>query len=334
MLKRILIWLAVFIALSLVILWIIGGGIGRIVNYVRTAPDPSAETAPGILRLPWQPAELSYGPNVAELLTVPGSGDGNASGAQSADEELATLGEEYESLEEAARAARDFGTPSPYRDDVRIAQDAATEENVNSEYLSLFAAWDNTTPVDITGWSLQSALSGVRAYIPRGADTFFMGIVNEQRDIQLSSGASATVVSGYSPLGTSVRENMCSGYLNQFQTFTPRLEERCPASSESLPLSAENLQLYGDACIDFVRTLPACFAPLESFTSELSFSCRSYLANTLSYNGCVQRYRHRANFLEDSWRVYLGSSRELWRNSHDVIRLLDREGRTVDAITY
>jgi len=49
MLKRILIWLAVFIALSLVILWIIGGGIGRIVNYVRTAPDPSAETAPGIL---------------------------------------------------------------------------------------------------------------------------------------------------------------------------------------------------------------------------------------------------------------------------------------------
>src|SRR3989344_4163653 len=294
MLKRILIYLAIFIAISLVILWIVTGGIGKIAKATKTLIGAGEGTSTGaFFRLPWQPEEFSLGPDVSSLLGEYGADD--SSGTQNTEDELRSLQEEYDTLDEAARAARNFGTPSPYRDEVYIEIYGVTEEGVNTEYLTLTAAWDNTTPVDITGWSLQSALSGVRAYIPRGTDTFFMGIVNEQRDIQLSSGASATVVSGYSPLGTSVRENMCSGYLNQFQTFTPRLEERCPASSESLPLSAENLQLYGDACIDFVRTLPACFAPLEGFTSELSFSCRSYLANTLSYNGCVQRYRHRAN---------------------------------------
>ena len=332
MLKSILIWLAVFIALSLLILWIISGGIGRIIDSVRGVASQSEQTEPGTLRLPWQPADLSYGPNMAELLNYESGGAGSPS--QDIEEELAALGEEYESLEEAAREARDFGTPSPYRDDVQIAQDAAIADSIENEYVTLTAAWDNTTPIDITGWSLQSALTGVRAYIPRGAQNFYMGIVNEQRNIQLNPGDSATAHSGYSPVGTSLRENICSGYLNQFQTFVPRFSEECPASAESLPLTAENLQLYGDACIDFVRTLPACFAPLESFTPELSFSCRGYLANTLSYNGCVERYRHRANFIEGSWRIYLSSTRELWRNSHDVIRLLDKEGRTVDAITY
>ena len=200
--------------------------------------------------------------------------------------------------------------------------------------MSLIAAWDNTSPTDITGWSLQSALSGVRAYVPRGAENFYMGVVNEQRNIQLNPGSSATVLSGYSPVGTSLRENLCSGYLNQLQTFVPRLEERCPASSEALPLSAENLQVYGDACVDFVKTVPYCSAPLQSFTPELSPSCRNFLANTLSYNGCVSMYRHRSSFAGDSWRIYLNASRELWRNSHDVIRLLDAEGKTVDAIAY
>ena len=329
MTKRILIILLIFIAIALVLLWILSGGISNIANRIKTFANLGSGTSTGLLRLPWQPESLALGPDISHLLNRDGVSD-----SRTTEEEIAALEQEYENLDKAAREAREFGTPSPFRGDIRIEQETATEENVSAEYVTLFAAWDNTTPIDITGWSLQSALSGVRAYIPRGADNFYMGVVNEQKNIQLNPGASAKVASGYSPLGTSFRENMCSGYLNQLQTFSPPLSEQCPMPGDALPLSAENINAYGDACIDFVRTLPSCSAPLQSFTPELSPSCRNFLANTLSYNGCVSMYRHRSSFAGDSWRVYLNASRELWRNSHDVIRLLDAEGRTVDAITY
>jgi len=333
MLKRILIYLAIFIAISLVILWIVTGGIGKIAKATKTLIGAGEGTSTGaFFRLPWQPEEFSLGPDVSSLLGEYGADD--SSGTQNTEDELRSLQEEYDTLDEAARAARNFGTPSPYRDEVYIEIYGVTEEGVNTEYLTLTAAWDNTTPVDITGWSLQSALSGVRAYIPRGANNFLMGTVNEQKSMQLNPGASGTVVSGQSPVGTSFRENICSGYLNQMQEFSPRLEEKCPAPTEVLPLTAENLSTYGDTCIDFARTLPSCYAPLQSLTPELSMSCRNFLADKLSYNGCADMYRHRASFMENSWRIYLGASHELWRNSHDVIRLLDAEGKTVDAITY
>ena len=329
MTKRILIVLGIFIAIALVLLWILSGGISTVANRIQSFGSSSGGgTSGGFLRLPWQPEDLALGPDISDLVRADGTSD-----AQYAEEDLATLEKEYEALDKAAREAREFGTPSTFRGDVRLSRENAAEAE-STEYVTLIASWDNTAPVDITGWSLQSALSGVRAYIPRGASIFYMGVVNEQKNIQLNPGDSATMLSGYSPLGTSFRENICSGYLNQLQTFFPQLPNQCPMSAEALPLTAENVSAYGDACIDFVRTLPACTAPLQSFTPELSPSCRNFLANTLSYNGCVTMYRHRSNFLGDSWRIYLNASRELWRNSHDVIRLLDAEGRTVDAVTY
>ena len=331
MIVRILIWLAVLIAISLIVLWVVSGGIGKTINKVRTFTSSSGDETSsfGSFRLPWQPENPVLGPEFSD------STDYAYENFQTVEEELASLQEEYETLEDATRAALDFGTPSPFRGIVYIDGTGEALETVpDVEYLRLAAAWNNTAPVDITGWSLQSAVTGVRAYIPRGAYDFRMGSINEQKNIQLNADASVIVISGGSPVGTSFRENMCSGYLNQFQSFSPPLSEHCPYPSETVPLSAENLNLYGDACVDLARTLPTCRAPISYFTSELSQPCRSFLANTLSYNGCIDTYRYRANFTENLWRVYLNSPRELWRNTHDVIRLLDAKGRTVDALAY
>lgn len=328
MVKTILIWLGVGIAIVFIVLWIVSGGLGKIASQAKLFTNPFKDGISGgnFLGLPWQPT--SY-PTV-----LPTTQGGGAEETRDPEDELRDLEKEYEDLEEAAREAREFGTPSPYRDKIRIEKSGAARTDVDEEYIRISSVFGNTSPISITGWSLQSALTGTRVYIPRGAESFVMGAVNAQVNIMLPPGAYAIAISGQSPVGTSLRENMCTGYLNQLQTFVPTLQERCPASAEVLPLTLENLQMYGDACIDFVKTVPACRAPIQSFTPSLSMECRAYLADTLSYNGCVERYRYRSDFTDRTWRVYLNSSAELWRNTHDVIRLLDAEGRTVDAITY
>lgn len=332
MFVKILFVVGIFIAISLLLLWIISGGIGRMVEKARSE-EASSDTKGSlfsVIRLPWQPDSYSYGVDVSKLVGQ----DGTSYGTGDETKDLRSLESEYEKIQKDIEETKNFGTPSPYKGTVRIYQDSALETSPSAEYITLSASWSNTAPVDITGWSLQSALTGVRAFLPRGASVFYMGTVNTQSNIQLSPGVSAVVVSGYSPVGTSFRENICSGYLNQFQTFAPRLSERCPMPHEIISLTAENLNLYGEACIDFARSLPACVSPVNDFPANTSAQCRNFIASKLSYNGCVDTYRYRSDFLHDSWRVYLSSSKELWRNTHDVIRLLDADGKTVDALTY
>jgi hypothetical protein len=48
----------------------------------------------------------------------------------------------------------------------------------------------------------------------------------------------------------------------------------------------------------------------------------------------MNAYGGSASFGLNTWRLYLNAYGELWSNSHDVIRLLDAEGRTVDSLTY
>lgn len=331
MIKTILIWLGIGIAITFLILWIVSGGLGKVLSQGKLFTNPFTDgTSTGSgFRLPWQPDLF---PTV--IPNQEGATGKEEEKARDPKEELDALQKEYADLEEAARAAREFGTPSPYRDDVHISKSNAAKASVDEEYIRITAASGNTAPIDITGWSLLSALTGVRAYIPRGAENFLMGTVNVQGNIQLTAGASAIGVSGQSPVGTSLRENLCTGYLNQLQTFNPPLKERCPASADVLPLTADNIRTYGDACVDFVKKISSCTAPIQSFTPGLSMECRNYLGGALSYNGCALRYRYRSDFTDRSWRIYFNAPNELWRNTHDVIRLLDAEGRTVDAITY
>ena len=203
-----------------------------------------------------------------------------------------------------------------------------------AEHIEAEAALENTAPIGIAGWSLQSAYTGVRPYIQQGASPFLMGTVNNLSPIQLAPGQSALVNSGVSPVGVSFRENICTGYLGQLQSFTPPLPSSCPSPSSQLPLTPDNLKSYGEICFDYLQTIPLCEAPLNNIPSNLPSSCQYFVAEALSYNGCVARNRSRASFAGDSWRIYLNSNAELWRNSHDIIRLLDADGRTVDVLTY
>ena len=333
MIKKILIGFVIATVVLLLLLWLLTGGFRKIADTVRSFPDffgfSATTTTPGEFRLPWQPEGLMLGADLSDL----GGQGGEGSETLTPEEELDRSQKEYEEILKKMEDAKTFGEPSPYRDLVRLSAGNAAEGSVSGEYVEITATGANTAPVNLAGWSLQSALTGVRTPIPRGADLFILGNLNTQKDIYLNPGAGAIVSSGISPVGTSFRENTCTGYLTGLQTFAPPLSGSCPSPSESLPLTPDNLRTYGDACYDFVQDLPPCVFPRET-PANIAPACRIFLMNNISYNGCVQNYQYKSSFSRDSWRIYLGASRELWRNSHDIIRLLDGEGRTVDVISY
>ncbi len=304
MVRKILWWVFWGMIVLLIVAWLLGGGISNIkraasqnvghpLSYLITHP---------IIMLPWS-VPIPQGPDISNL-----TGEDQAGGNSGEPSQAST-----------------FGNPSPYANSLTISADGARASDPQSEYISI----QNTgsTAIDVSGWSVQSAISGARSYIPRAASLFVLGALNAETDIDLAPGGTLTITTGSSPVGTSFRENECSGYLEQMQTFNPSLPPTCPNADTQAASS------YGQACADFVSSLPACTFP-RSAPSNVSSACQSYVQSTFSYNGCVQAHQNDSSFASDNWRAYFDASRELWSNTSDTIRLLDSDGRVVAVTSY
>lgn len=329
MFRQVILALVAFIMIVLLIMWIVGGGPRRAYEDVTSVDffPFSPETATGF-RLPWQPVELFPTIDITGAFQV---AEGDYSNTEY---ELAELEAEYERLSRET-GSRTLGTPSPYRGTVSLVSDVAgvRGESANEEYVQISVDYDAKEAIDITGWMLESALSGSRAYIPGIASPFYMGAANATQDAVIAPGGLAIITTGASPVGASFRENICSGYLDQFQQFQPQLGNECPSPSSVLPLTEQNLMQYGDACFDAIQNLSSCRFP-QDIPDTVNYACRAFITDALSHNGCVDRNRTNRAFETNRWRLFLGGQAEIWRNSHDAIRLLDREGRTVDVYVY
>lgn len=334
MFRRVVLWLLIFIVLAALALWVIGGGprdVFKSVVSINILSPLTATTDEGF-RLPWQPAQLFPTIDITDALNL---SDPYAHDSSNTETQLIALTEEYERLNREAAALREFGTPSPFARAVFIARDEAGihATDAAAEYLQLQADYQNSEAIDIRGWSIESALTGVKISLPGAAAPFAQGLPNTLGSVLLSPGGIAIVTSGPSPVGISFRENACTGYLQQFQQFSPPLAEYCPTPSSLIPMNQQNLTRYGAECFDALQDVRSCRFPQE-LPHTLTETCRAALADTLSYNGCVRTQSTRADFQSDVWRLYIGTAGELWRPSHDVIRLLDAQGRTVDVFTY
>jgi hypothetical protein len=321
-------------------LWLMGGGwqtvqsyIPKIIAWFNLQEEPTT----GILLPSF--AMPSYLNSISPIsgMETSLSSSGSITSYGSTEKTLQEAEAEYDALRKAVAEARTFGDPSPSRGAVTIGRVTTTSLNEASsgEHVTLTASGKNTTPINITGWSLQSLLSGDRVYIPQGVRTFKMGAVGSLSEIYLDPGGTAILTTGKSPVGVSFRENMCSAYLGQFQTFSPSLDSyQCPSGSTELPATVENLQTYGEECVSFVSTLRTCSLYTGNFPPEINPACRAFVRGALTYNGCVDRYEWRSSFGKNSWRIFLNKEGSLWRSTHDVVRLLDTSGRTVDVYTY
>lgn len=324
MIRTVVKWVLIAMLVLLAALWLYAGGFTQITRFVRTIPNPidiiwGTSTSTYEVILPWQ-IDVPHGADIDALVQ-----EGNAY-VGSADERLAEL----ERQDAEARRIQENAGRSPHYGKVALSI-ANARDGASGEYVVLSARTD--TGVQITGWSLQSSLSGVRATIPFGAPLYAHGALNGVRAVVLERGMSAIVATRVSPVGVSFLENRCTGYLSQSQHFEPPLANACPAPAEQMPLTEENLLRYGGDCIDHIRTIPHCTSQ-TSAPASLSRACHAFIANTFTYTGCAQAHRSDASFFLDTWRLYLGFSQELWRNDHDVIRLVDEYGLLVASVTY
>lgn len=316
-------WFFVGVFVFIFLIWIIIGGPTHPIAFTGpTLAQPQELGGGSYLSLPRAPFGLG-----TTNIELPGSSEGGG----------AVGGSSYTSGSQTPDPLSGiaFGTPSPYRGLVSLNHyvSGAGSSNPNNEYLQLYVSQSATLPIDITGWTVKSEATGNGMTIPVGIETPTSGTINATQDIILKPGTQAYLISGRSPIGGSFRENKCIGYFAQFQNFSPSLSPNCPAPSDELH------QFYPDyirdtSCIDYVNNkVNRCQAVLSPPVG-LSGTCQSFLIKYLNYNGCVDAHQNDSDFFGDTWRIYLGADSSLWRTQHEVIKLLDKDGKTVDAFTY
>lgn len=219
-------------------------------------------------------------------------------------------------------------TDSRYKGKVSLSASWATREtDPQKEYVEISASYSNKEPISITGWTLKGR-QGFGATIGKGAYLVYSAQLNTQDAVFLGPNDRAIIVTGHSPIGTSFRLNLCTGYFNQFQDFTPALPQDCPRISEKeIPVN------YPDACFDFVKSLSTCRMPLTAVPPGAGNDCANFVSEKANYNGCVLTHKSEENFYKLGWRVYLGRDNELW-GTRDSITLFDNEGKIVDQASY
>jgi hypothetical protein len=228
-----------------------------------------------------------------------------------------------------------FGEPSSFRGLVSMSHyiSGAGSLDPRNESLEIRVSQSVGVPINLSEWSLVSEASGSRLVIPKGTEIPTSGVVNAIQNIVLAPGDRALVISGRSPIGASFRENKCIGYFSTFQSFSPPLPQNCPTPHDEL------ISFYGAgyirdaACIEYVDKLSRCHVALTPPVG-VSNACQNFLVKYLNYNGCVEAHRSDADFKGDTWRIYLGRTSSMWRTNNELVKLLDVNGKTVDAFSY
>lgn len=227
--------------------------------------------------------------------------------------------------------------PIVRRANIRFEHRTSTmkEKDPKREYVSIAADSKNTEPVNVTGWRIGSAVSLQVYAIPAANRLPRPGSIGPEEAIVLGPGERLIVLTGRSPIGESFRTNICTGYLDQYQTFIPALQKSCPRVKDDLVETAETIRSLGDECFAVINRIGTCKAHSGSLpTPRYSEECQAYIRERANYSGCVDLYRNKENFFTREWRAYLGRDQEAWRNSREILQLYDPSGRVVDTITY
>jgi len=312
-------WFFVGVFIFIFLVWIATGGPLHPIAF--TGPrlaTPGALGGGTYLQLPRAP----YGIGGSDV-SLPGSSDGN-SAPGSTENSVPTF-----------TGGTLFGTPSPYRGLVSLNHYVSNPgaSDPKNEYLEISISSRSTVPVNLSEWTLASDASGRSIHIPKGTEVPTSGVVNAAQNIVLSPGDRAIVSSGQSPIGASFRENKCIGYFSTFQTFSPSLPQNCPRPSDELASFYGSGYLSDASCIDYVNKLSRCQVTLTPPVNA-SGACQRFIVKYLNYNGCVDAHKNDADFKGTTWRIYLGRTTSLWRTNHEIVKLLDINGKTVDAFSY
>ncbi len=233
-------------------------------------------------------------------------------------------------LRESIAAAR-FGNASGYKDFVTIDHSVSGIDgrDPDEEYITISVSGRADDPITVSGWRLEDPARGTSLTIPNGTLVPRSGAVNQTAPIVLQPGDDAVIVIGTSPVGVSFKENLCTGYFDEYQSFTPSLELSCPSPG------AEYDDFYpgfDESCAEYVDELPRCSVARPG--NRVGNACRAFANTYLNYNGCVATHGNEEDFMSRTWRIYLGSKDEFFTRDHGSVRLVDGNGKTVDLLSY
>lgn len=235
-------------------------------------------------------------------------------------------------IQEQFRNPQIPGEPSRYAGSVTLGTAALEADEPEREYVRISVSRNASQPVPVSGWRIQSVRSNTRATIGEGTAELETGGVPDTEPITLEPGTTAYLVTGRSPVGTSFRLNKCTGYLTQFQDFTPRIAQRCPSPSEELAAYPDEQEL-SEECIEYVEGLRRCRMQVTT-PPELPNACRTFLNERVNYRGCFDAHRTESDFYQNEWRIYLGRDKELWSSGRETLMLVDTNGRVIDIREY
>ncbi|MBI4155649.1 MAG: hypothetical protein HY507_00265 [Candidatus Zambryskibacteria bacterium] len=205
-------------------------------------------------------------------------------------------------------------------------------EKPEQEYVTIQANNSQTKSILVTGWTLKSLASGQSAAIPKGTPLFFSNTINSDEDIYLRPGETLYLSTGLSPNGTSFKVNKCSGYLTQFQTFTPYISSICPRASDE-DLSKIPKYVWNDSCFDYIDSYPRCKIQTDIMPVTWSVECKDFI-NKLNYPSCVNAHKNDGDFYLPEWRVFLRRNQPIWKSKRENIVLYDNFGKVVSTISY
>lgn len=317
-------WFFVGVFVFIFLIWIATGGPLHPIAFTGPALAEPGELGGGTyLQLPRAPFGVG-GTNVS----LPGSSNGESVDPSTGTSVPSSGGGSFS-------GGGSYSPPSPYANTVSMSHyvSNASSSDPGSEYVEISVAQNASQSVKLTGWTLESKATYAAELIPKGTQVPTSGVVNALEDIVLSPGERAIVISGESPVGASFRENKCIGYFSGFQRFSPPLPSNCPSASNELSSFYGTPYIHDPSCIDYVDTLSRCEVPLRR-TSQLSDTCQNFLETHLNYNGCITAHKHDSDFNGTTWRIYLGREDPMWRTRHEIVRLLDDRGKTVDSFSY
>ncbi len=234
-------------------------------------------------------------------------------------------------IQKQIKAEEEKKTQSIYKGIVDL-RSVTRSNDPTKEYLSIYVT-NTKTPINVTGWTIKSLSSGQSVKIPKGTYLFFTGTVNSEEDIYLNSGETLQLITGISPNGASFKLNKCSGYLSQFQTFTPYLYTSCPLPRNedlsSIPKTVKN-----DACFDYIESFPGCRIQTQNVPANWSYECTNFIYNKINYPSCINTHKNDKDFYGKEWRVYLKRSERIWKDRREEIVLYDTTGKIVDTLKY
>lgn len=205
------------------------------------------------------------------------------------------------------------------------AQTAGDAIYPGREYITISINRENLSYLYISDWSLVNS-QGERFSLGEASYVPLRGKVNDKNDIIVNAGDLVVVNSGASPIGVSFRENICSGYFEQFQNFSPPIKRSCPDFED-------RVEEIGDVCEAYVEAIPECESVVDPLPAYLSGQCARFIQTEITYNSCVETFRDSPGFKGNIWRIYLDEETQIWPED-GTITLLDSKGRVVDQEEY